>query len=523
MTYKCLLVMAQANYVQGIPGLDITSISDLRNGGLAIIRQPARAAAIGAQFFWTGVGGATPDRSPGLVGLWIRSAFGTIAAADFAAAVAAAHTADPAAPTLAGDRLQGRAGLYDASLVVAEQSNANRFRAIALGATRCGLTASWRILPAELEGSETAAATVFTTDANGGNVRLTSTRIPTANNLSVAEALALWMPALTPEELDFAYLCLRLAAAAAPLAGLSLLETNHHYLSSRLQATRATEKQLLGDVSADAVAFWRSAEDTARDMVWHKASHPVGTRLLKLLALDVNVPKRLNLSGLGSAAVRLPFCESELKRAGAYLALIDSCAPLLAVANYTVKLPVLRAAVAYVKAYPHAIQHAAGAGLPPADPQRPTVRSRAAAIEDVLLPALDKAASIVAWLSGLYTGLAEQADMNISQDTLMRAYSVRKAKAGHVASAALGKQAYEAYRRYAMNQADKGTLVGVDLTDDEGTQTVQTQQVAAAQATPAAGAVVAPTQNPAGGQPPAGSAPAAGSSGAAASGAGANP
>ena len=104
------------------------------------------------------------------------------------------------------------------------------------------------------------------------------------------------MPALTDEEWAIAYAVFVLAKTAPVLAGCQLLENGHHYLSSNTSATQAVEQPTL-----------------VKDLVWHKAPHPVRAGVLAAFAVDKNVKARMVAAGMGSAGVRLPYVESVVK------------------------------------------------------------------------------------------------------------------------------------------------------------------------------------------------------------------
>lgn len=86
---------------------------------------------------------------------------------------------------------------------------------------------------------------------------------------------------------------------------------------------KGVERQILGRLKPEAAALKATVDDVFRDMVWHKSVHPVSSFLLMELARDPNVPGKLSSFGVGSASIRLPYPEGELKRMRTYIAIYN--------------------------------------------------------------------------------------------------------------------------------------------------------------------------------------------------------
>jgi hypothetical protein len=270
-------------------------------------------------------------------------------------------------------------------------------------------------------------------------------------------ALATGMRALTDEEWNFAYGVFRMASTAPALAGLSLLETDHHYLSSNIVATKAVESQVMSDMSNEARAIWNSDIPGIRDMVWHKAAHPVTATVLIDFALSVHTPERLTALGIASAAVRFPYVESSMKAAKAMLALESAIQPSLQLAGYQVSLRRLTdamAAVTNLSAVRSAAVSATFEGTVYAGTRRQVVKA-------LLEPVVSGAEPFVAWCAGYYKAVIEGA--SITNDSLMRSYSIRRLVKAHVVSYASGMEGYENLRKFTRLSIDKGGLPSVVL------------------------------------------------------------
>jgi len=202
-----------------------------------------------------------------------------------------------------------------------------------------------------------------------------------------------------------------------------------------------------------------------RDMVWHKAAHPLSPTIMVEAATDMAVKERLMRANLGSAAVRLPYVESTIRGARAMVALHSAVSASVAEAGYVVEIPRLVNALAYVETYNAATAATAANGI--------RYPSRFAAIEEYLRVVMDEAGPFIAWCGGMYKGICEEATAGVGANTLLKGYSIRRVLAQHVGSVASGATAYDNYKRFTRQAIKDGKLPGVTLIFDEAGSQVQ--------------------------------------------------
>lgn len=135
---------------------------------------------------------------------------------------------------------------------------------------------------------------------------------------------------LTQGEKDVLAVLARCGQAALPIQGYSLVNDGHHYLSegnkNSFRAFQTVERQLW--VGQDVAPFFNADLPDVRNVMWHKAGHPVRVPLKHELATDEQVKDNLLAADLGSAASRLPAIEAVARSGSAYLALVKTVSAL---------------------------------------------------------------------------------------------------------------------------------------------------------------------------------------------------
>jgi len=265
------------------------------------------------------------------------------------------------------------------------------------------------------------------------------------------------MDDLSEAEWSFAYAIYKMAMAAPPMAGVSLLETNHHYLTSSAKKVEGTEKQVLAEAGDVVGAMYRDNLDEMRDVVWHKASHPVNSVLLREFGVDAEMSDRLKFAGLGAAAIRVPFVEPQVRAARAYLAMHRSVLSWIRTMGHTVTLPQLDAAVRAAESMPHNGLAPPFVGAPP--------MTRADFVANELVPRIEAAAHIVAWCVGVLRATCQENGVQYTNLSVSKAYSIRKLEMNNPSDIGLGSAAFDKGTRFERNQVERGRMNAITMTD----------------------------------------------------------
>lgn len=470
-----MLILNTDTSMTSLTGIRFAATLNLRNGNVATIQPATRTRAIPDYTLWPNVLLPADQTAISMAMVYIRDAFGRLATARIArptqiAAYNPPNNAIGFNATRAG--AAHVAGTYAdwAATVAAANANAElRANAIALGATRVGIHAYWRITANEIRNVEQAGTdTVIFDPAIAANplavpvvvghpdrVILPANQSDALGTITMMSACAMGMDDLSEAEQEFAAICLTFGAATIPLAGCELLETGHHYLSSNTSPTDGVERQFLNQASDDARNIWQTFQNSNRDMVWHKAAHPIDIPFMCTQALSMHVKERMGVAGLGSVAFRLPYVESTVKGARAMVAIYNAIAATTAEAGYVVQIPKLRNALEYIETYNAATPAATETGLTP-----PT---RFEAIEYYLKPIMEEAGTYIAWCAGMYRAICEEAGASVNANTLLRARSITRVMNEHIGSTASGHAAYDNYRRFVRRNIQDGRLPIVNL------------------------------------------------------------
>lgn len=424
--------------------IQVNTIPELHNGAANAASIPIRAGAIPEQYKWVSIRGMTRQLAASHIKAYVRTYYGIFGAAEVAAANQVREGTHADTPR-AHDAFVRTRNFVDAIPLL-------RKKAMCIGAARAGMLAMWDIRGAHLIEPEavdtqvlTYADEVVTTIHDRGDARFT-----------LVESLALGMTEFTVEESDILYAIFQLSMAVVPLAGLSILNTGHHYLSVNKTATAAVMKQVLL-TSTEATKTWFAA-DTAviEDMIWHKSAHPVEAAHLIAQALSQKVADRLRAASMGSAAVRLPYVEPEMKAAQAMIAAVNMVQQTVADTNGVLEVPTLVAAVDAVKTFTVGADDVA----PRPDMFPETVVNRRTAINHILLPAVKRATMPVAYALGICSAMMDNASARDRKSTLTTARSLARIRSENLATVAAGAALFENQMRKERNEAAKGKVTG---------------------------------------------------------------
>jgi hypothetical protein len=408
---------------------------------------PARRAAIPDKFHWVRIGGNLRD-------LRFAHTFAVAAYGQFIAT-------DPV--YVANPFPAGNVGDYGDFGIQAARLTEYRIDAIMLGSVRNGIEASYSIAPGEIHPDESTPGTIINLDpaANPPTWSFTSGHANANDNFTALEAAIAGFADFTEEEQQLAAFGLIMGASLPPVVGLSLHESGHHYLTGHSKAFLAVENQALSMSTQYVRNTIRGDILRFRDIINHKACHPVTTDILKALALSVAVKNRLNIAGMGSATVRLPYVEGQIKQAAAMIAIVDSVQTFAATYQCVFSVADLKMAYGYVSMVPLV----GAAPVLPVGARFALPATRGQAIEGILVPAINAALAVTAYCSGILWELIENTDSNIrpAADSRFTAYSISKLRTEKVAEVYAGSELARNARRFTRGEVEKGIFSPIEM------------------------------------------------------------
>lgn len=432
--------------------LQADTIPELQNGAGEAVTIPIRASAINEKYHWASILGMTKVGAAVNMKAYVRMYYGILGAKEVVR-----HNA-----TLAADaRMNTNAATYtEHAAAIAHVATVPLLKkeAMCIGVSRAGMITMWgiglgagRILTAEADVNP-----FLRFEAN----RVGSMHAKESRDMLLTEALALAMVDMTADEEDVLYAIFQLSMASVPLAGLSILNTGHHYLSGTNVATKSVMKQVVS-ANTEAVKAWFATDAVVlADMIWHKSAHPIDMAYLVDQALSPSVAERLRAAGIGSAAVRLPYVEPELKAAGAMVAIVNVVQNVVQEAVGILEVPSLEEAISQVKLFRVRAANVVEGTIA----AKPTVVNRVMAIREVLEPVMKRAGPAVAYAMGIYSAMMENTSARDRTGTLMSARSLARVKSENLPTVAAGASFYENLMRRDRTEAAKGKIHGPNLT-----------------------------------------------------------
>lgn len=426
----------------------MAAIPSLYNGAAGAATIPIRASAIPASYHWVTIGGVVAGDCVSYTKAFVRVYYATLAFEHITRYNAAGVNPIRVTPGNNATNVAARALIEAVPLI--------RKRALCVGAVRAGMMAMWNTGPQNLIANETYNTPILVL-ANG-NIQ---TIVAHANNaMPLLQSLAYSMPDFTRDEEDVMHALFQMSMGVVPLAGLSILSTGHHYLSSNSAPTDAVMKQVLS-VSSDPVKAWFAADSVeVKDAIWHKAAHPVTSNHLIGQALSREVAKRLTDSQMGSASVRLPFSEPEMKAARAMVAIVQNVQLPVTQVNGVLAVPALVAAIASVERF--VVRQADVAPGTVAD--APGILNRADAVTMLLIPAMTMSATAVGYALGVCTAMLDTLPARDRNSTLMNARSLTRLRQEQMPSVTAGAAFYDNLMKRDRTNAGNGLVVGPNMT-----------------------------------------------------------
>jgi len=452
----------------------------LRNGTAADVVRTSRESSITSKYFYRGLrwiaayagnaeARAPPCPVPVILEAQIRSAFAGLVE-DSVDTARTAHATNNAA------------GVFDAaaSRADARANAALKLEAITLGSAHSALLVSYHVIDADLRAPEcenavfnlvapapavdaAAYATTMRTITAGWMIALASGHSAVA--ATDLETSALSMPALTADQLDLAYAFVSMGQVAPVRAGAQLFVDGHHYHSDADSSARhrAIEREVIGRVTTAARNLWRANTAMMRNAVWHASIHVVLTSRLEEWAEDDDMPERLDATGYGSMSVGLPAQEDLFNRAGSYVAVYNKVYQTASAHGHEISIDDMITTVETLRRLPRRGALPAVRPVLPGHPASawPTgCNTRTKALKAFLIPALDKAEPVAAWMFGYYREICSRSGVRSSsqEGSLLRSYSLQRAVANFVGEANRAQEMYSARARWVRNQAEEGNL-----------------------------------------------------------------
>jgi len=376
----------------------VIHVPDLRNGSVDTIQQAAPKASVSREFKWAAIESLPANSAVDCTEYFIRGSYAAL--------------------------LSTRgAGVTDA-----EKATAKR-RAIVLGAVRAGATAAYSLRRADFNITEVTLSGY--TFADGHITTGTGNATATANF-----ALANSMAALEPAEVEVISALVYLGMAVPALQGVSLVASGHHYLPTTKNIFAGQKKQALGLLKDAGRAWVESMGDDFDDMAFHKSCHPISPPFKRQLSKQEALAPRLVASGHGATAIRIPAIPSDAQIGKTGIALI-------------------RGAIPTIHGMGHTASVADGITLMKQLEGAPEGREEREAVTQIQEWAASNAA-IFAFCAGIVQAVHDASGSG--RNTLLAAYSVKKAMSEHAAEVNRGVLYARAAAQRLRDQLADGTF-----------------------------------------------------------------
>jgi hypothetical protein len=296
--------------------------------------------------------------------------------------------------------------MYSATPSDSERKNA-KLAAITLGSIRAGAAAALKLTPQDLSATEVAGS--GSTLANG---------VVSAGNGTAGGrfAVAASMDQLTTLEVSIVNTLMYLGMSVPILQGVSLMLSGHHFLPTTRNVFMGMKKQATQASGGDVIQWVDSLGDAFDDYAFHKACHPITMNLKRGWAKQEAMAMKLKSSGHGAAAIRLPAIPSDAHAGKASLAIVVRAKPIIVSMGHTCEFDQVKTLIRNVEIAPD--------GKPEADAVH------------VLRDWYEENKPVIAFCAGIVSAVRDAAGG--SQDTTLRAYSVRKAISDHPSDHAAG-------------------------------------------------------------------------------------
>jgi hypothetical protein len=235
------------------------------------------------------------------------------------------------------------------------------------------------------------------------------------------------------------------AIGMPPCNGGTIVTTGvHHYVGSHKVICDAVFKQVFG---TSVVPPGGLTVDELKDLLCHKAAHPIKSPILVGLARSVLLKDRLAAVNLGSAAVRIPFHFAPEKAASAYLALVRQVNQAGPSSNVLVDMRPAKKLMDDVTA---AIE---------ANPGSTGLRNATELVQTFK----QEHGYNLAWCAGFMTALFDSTSTPPRGRSVVNALSLTSIKDDNAAAVAEGADHYGAAAKWRRARAKEGHLAGFGL------------------------------------------------------------
>lgn len=278
----------------------VATMSNLRNGAVGVITQVAPRGTIPEAYYWLTVTGITPANCTSVLDVLFKE-------------------------------------------YVVRLGNTPNAREIALilAVARTVAIKAWHVAVNEVAAAESAASHIeITAAAAQGQWTVVDTDAAIVPILAVAPLTAL--------ELSYVPYLAWMATPVIALQGLSLVETNHHYIAATYRYFSSTKDQVVNAGSVEFKQWALALGAILDDALFHKALHPINVAVKVTIAKQIDTSARLVAAGCTAAAIRLPASPGEVKAARAALTVMARASSNIVAMGGSVDLTILSAAIAAV-------------------------------------------------------------------------------------------------------------------------------------------------------------------------------
>lgn len=351
--------------------------------------------------------------------------------------------------------------LSDAGANATDTDKANaRLKAIVLGSIRAAAAASFQLAPADFNraelagtGSEwfpaTEARPAIPGDPNADPPVPDTPAVPARpsgvrsipGTANPNHAVATSMTALTPAEVVVVNTLLYLGFSVPAMQGVSLTLSGHHYLPTTRNVFAGMKRQALQAGGTDVTNWVEARADDFDDWAFHKACHPILPPLKRGWAKSSITGARLVASGHGAAAIRIPALPSDAQAGKAGLAVLSKASPVIRGMGHSIS-------------WTDAEERIKAAEVAP---EGNAERAAVDAIRAWYAAHMDE----IAFCAGIVRHLSES--LGTTQETTLRAFSIKKAMSDNTASVNRGVTYCRAFLSRSREAAERGEFRDPDI------------------------------------------------------------